>query len=50
MQKFNKYFLNFGKLLETSKNFITNFTECLDILRNLLNTDMKNISENISKL
>ena len=43
-------FLNSVKLLETSKNFITNFTERLEIIRNVQNMDMKTISENISEL
>ena len=37
-----KIVLNLVKLLKTSKkNFITNFTDLLEILRNLQNKDMK---------
>ena len=42
MQKFSK-FLNLVKLLKTSKQFISNFTERLEILGNLQNTDMKKL-------
>ena len=36
-------FLNLVKLLKSSKQFISNFTERLEILRNLQNTDMKKL-------
>ena len=41
-KNFLKIVLNLVKLLKTSKKFITNFTDLLEILRNLQNKDMKN--------